>query len=152
MNISTRTRLRNLLNTAARRVTGTSTPADATVTAPASADLFTADEMPPAADIAAAAEKYFRAAEQARNADRAKRAARKLLNRLPAGRYGLWDVERVANAREVADLDAIRATYKALGLGDVPMKRCAPSLTVTLAPELADTAAHHFLSVAAGRA
>ena len=107
----------------------------------APADLFTDDEMPSLVDIAAAAEKYVHAAEQARTADRAKRAAKKLLDRLPAGRYGAWDVERVDNAREVADLDAIRAIFAAHDLGEVPMKPCAPSLKVAIAAELAPVAA-----------
>lgn len=101
-------------------------------------NLFAADEMPPLADIEAAAAKFLDATEQARVADRAKRAARKLLDRLPAGRYGLAQIERVENAREVADLDAIRAIFEANGLGEVPMKRTAPSLKVAFAAELVD--------------
>ncbi|MFD9099325.1 hypothetical protein [Streptomyces collinus] len=95
--------------------------------------LFTADEMPPAADIEAAATNFHRAADQARAADRAKRAARKLLDRLPAGRYGAWEVERVASNRQTADLDAIRRIFREHGLGEVPMKVSAPSLKVTRA-------------------
>jgi hypothetical protein len=98
---------------------------------PDSADVFAADELPPVADIEADAAQFFRASEQARAADRTKRASRKLLERLPAGRYGVWQIERVANARETADLDAIRAVFKANGLGPVPMKACAPSLKVS---------------------
>ncbi len=105
--------------------------------------LLTADEMPPAAHIEAEVAKYYRAVEQARTADRTKRAARKLLDRLPAGKYGAWQVERVESAREVADLDAIRAIFAANGLGTVPMKPCAPSLkvgpaTVNIAAEQID--------------
>lgn len=103
-------------------------------------NLFAADELPAVGDIAAAAREYLRASEQARTADRAKRAARKLLDRLPAGRYGMWQVERVDNAREVADLETIRAIFDAHGLGEVPMKRVAPSLKVVVAPELANVA------------
>ena len=98
------------------------------------AGLFTADEMPGLEVIEAEAAKYARAVEQARTADRGKRAARKLLDRLPAGRYGAWQVERVESAREVADLERIRAIFAANGLGDVPMKGCAPSLKVGPAP------------------
>jgi hypothetical protein len=104
------------------------------------ADVFTADEMPALSDITAAAEKYLQAAEQARTADRARRAARKILDRLPAGRYGAWTVERIDNAREIADLDAIRAVFAAHGLGDVPMRRVAPSLKVGFSPELIEAA------------
>lgn len=97
--------------------------------------MFTADEMPPLSDIAEAAEKYLRATEQARVADRSKRAAKKLLDRLPSGRHGLWVIERVDNARETADLDAIRAIFKAHDLGDVPMKLSAASLKVVRTAE-----------------
>lgn len=95
------------------------------------AGLFAADEIPSLGEIEADAAKYARAADQARAADRAKRAARKILDRLPAGRYGAWCVERVPNAREVGDLEAIRKIFKANGLGEVPMKPCAPSLKLT---------------------
>ena len=116
-------------------------------TAPDPSDVYSDDEMPETETIESAAAEFERAADQARRADRGKRAARKILDRLPAGRYGAWIVERVTSSRETADLDAIRATYKALGLGPVPMRRCAPSLKVRraeLAPagvELVEVAA-----------
>ncbi|SMF64680.1 hypothetical protein [Streptomyces sp. Amel2xC10] len=104
------------------------------------ADVFGLDEMPETRDVEAAAVEYERAADQARRADRGKRAARKILDRLPAGRYGNWIVERVTSSRQTADLDAIRATYKRLGLGPVPMKSNAPSLKVRRAEVIpADT-------------
>ncbi|MFF5783207.1 hypothetical protein ACFY7Y_40630 [Streptomyces virginiae] len=103
------------------------------------ADVFTADEMPTAGAIALAASQYAAAADLARAGDRGKRAAKKVLGRLPAGRYGAWVVERVASARQTPDLEAIRATYKALELGPVPMRDTAPSLRVSKAPaDLAD--------------
>ncbi|MFF7754343.1 hypothetical protein ACFZCP_35090 [Streptomyces sp. NPDC007971] len=111
-------------------------------TAPDPADVYTDDEMPEPEAIEAAAREFERASEQARRADRGKRAAKKILDRLPAGRYGTWLVERVTSSRETADLDAIRATYKRLGLGPVPMKRCTPSLKVRRAEaELVEVAA-----------
>jgi len=100
------------------------------VTAPDPADVYTDDEMPAVEVIEAAAAELDRAADQARRADRGKRAARKILDRLPAGQYGAWLVERIPSSRQTADLDAIRATYKRLGLGPVPMKSSAPSLKV----------------------
>lgn len=103
--------------------------AEVTVADPAG--LMAADELPPVAEIEAAAAQFDRAAEQARTADRGKRAARKLLDRLPAGRYGAWQVEYVDNARETADLEAIRAIFKANGLGPVPVKSSAASLKVS---------------------
>ena len=39
------------------------------------------------------------------------------------------------NARETADLEAIRAIFVANGLGPVPMKPCAPSLKVARVAE-----------------
>lgn len=98
------------------------------------ADVFTADDMPAVEDIDAAAREFNRAADQARRADRGKRAARKVLDRLPAGTYGAWLVERISSNRQTADLDAIRAIFKANGLGPVPMKTSAPSLKLTQVP------------------
>lgn len=105
---------------------------------PDPAGLFAPDELPELAQIEAAAAKFLDASEAGRAADRVKRAAKKLLDRLPAGTYGVWNIERVENAREVADLDAIRAIFAANGLGDVPMKQVAASLKVAFAPELAE--------------
>ncbi|WP_322753312.1 hypothetical protein [Frankia sp. Cas3] len=96
------------------------------------ATVFSADELD-AIDpetIAHAADEFDQAGDQARAADRTKRRARKFLDRLPAGVYGAWLVERVESPRLVADLELIRATYAAAGLGDVPMRPCAPSLRV----------------------
>lgn len=102
----------------------------APVTAPDPANVYTTDELPPVAEIEAAAAEYERSADQARRADRGKRAARKVLDRLPTGLYGSWLVSRTPSSRQTADLDQIRATYKRLGLGPVPMKQSAPSLRV----------------------
>lgn len=137
--ITARRVLRGLLAPvpAARPVTATPAPV-APQPVPDPAGLFAPDELPPLAEIESAAAKFLDATEQARTADRARRAARKILDRLPSGRHGLVVVERVENAREVADLEAIRAIFAANGLGDVPMKRTAPSLKVALAPELAE--------------
>ncbi|WP_406380794.1 hypothetical protein [Streptomyces sp. NBC_01618] len=98
---------------------------------PDPADVFTDEEMPAPEAIEEAAAEYAAAADQARAADRAKRKAKKLLGRLPAGIYGRWQVERVQSSRTTADLDSIRATYARLGLGPVPMRPCAPSLRIT---------------------
>jgi len=91
---------------------------------------YSPEDMPPLDDILAAAAEYNRAADQARRADRGKRAARKILDRLPVGRYGVWDVERVPSGCQTADLDEIRKIFKAHGLGPIPMKTSAPSLKV----------------------
>lgn len=117
--------------------------------APDPTDVYTPEEMPETAAVEAAAAEFDRAADQARRADRGKRAARKILDRLPAGLYGGWVVERVASSRETADLDAIRATYKRLGLGPVPMKQCAPSIKVRRAEVIPTADAVEALAVTA---
>lgn len=123
-----------LSDTAQRTAPGTSrTEQPAPVDEPTG--LYATDEMPALDVIEAAAADYDRASELARRGDRGKRAAKKTLDRLPTGLYGAWLVERVPNAREVADLEAIRAIFTAHGLGAVPMKTCAPSLKVTRATQ-----------------
>ncbi|GAA4866183.1 hypothetical protein [Kitasatospora terrestris] len=92
--------------------------------------LYEPDEIPPADEIAAAAKSYQRAAEQARSADRTKRAAKKILDRLPIGTYAGWSITREPSGRQTADLDKIKAIFKAHGLGDIPMKTSAPTLKV----------------------
>ncbi|MFJ6481170.1 hypothetical protein ACIQK6_13750 [Streptomyces sp. NPDC091682] len=134
-------------------ITGTTTTDEApTVADPA--DVFAEDEMPAAEDIAAAAAQYAAAADLARAGARGKNAAKKVLSRLPAGRYGLWLVERVATSRETVDLDGVRALLKAHGYtGPVPMKSVAPSLKVSKAPadmaDLGPAADAHMTALAA---
>jgi len=94
-------------------------------------DVFTADEMPAVEEIETAAAAYTTACDEARSADRGKRKQRKLLDRLPAGVYGRFTVERTPSSRTTVDLDSVRATYARLGLGPVPMRTCSPSLRVT---------------------
>ncbi|WP_162467258.1 hypothetical protein [Streptomyces cavernae] len=118
------------------------------VEAPDPAGVYNADELPAVETIEAAAAEYDRAADQARRADRGKRAAKKILDRLPAGVYGTWRVFRTPSSRQTPDLAAITAIFKANNLGPVPMKACAPSLKVeriadetTVPAELAAAAA-----------
>ncbi|MCQ4043882.1 hypothetical protein ACFOSC_26445 [Streptantibioticus rubrisoli] len=106
----------------------------APVAAPEPTGLFTADELPDVEDIEAAAASFAKAADQARAADRGKRKAKRLLDRLPAGIYGGWVVSRVTSTRQTADLDEIRRIFKQHGLGPVPMKPSAPSLKVERVP------------------
>lgn len=135
---STRRTLRGLAGAVSAAVRSVIAPATlveqlaAEAPAPAAdpADVYTEADMPSITDIERAALSLDLANDNARRADRSKRAARKILDRLPAGRYGNWIVERVTSSRQTADLDAIRATYKRLGLGPVPMKSNAPSLKV----------------------
>ena len=121
---------RAFVNRTVARITATVAEFRAPAPVVEPADLYTEDELPPLDDILAAAAEFNRSADQARRADRGKRAARKILDRLPVGRYGVWEVERVASGRQTADLDEIRATYKRLGLGQLPMKQSAPSLKI----------------------
>ncbi|WP_055712641.1 hypothetical protein [Streptomyces torulosus] len=118
------------------------------VEAPDPAGLYTADEIPAVETIEAAAREYDRAADQARRADRSKRAAKKVLDKLPAGIYGTWRIFRTPSSRQTPDLAAITATYKRLGLGPVPMKACAPSLKVELV-DVVPTAGEVLAGVAA---
>lgn len=139
MNPSTRRNIRGILGTVADAVRSVVAPAALVadqaatvepVEAPDPADVYTEADMPELVVIERAALGYDLAADNARRADRAKRAARKILDRLPAGTYGNWVVERVASNRQTADLDKIRAIFKANGLGAIPMKDAAPSLKV----------------------
>lgn len=81
-------------------------------------------------EIEAAAASYAEAADMARLGDRGKRAARKVLDHIPAGRYGAWLISWTPSNRSTADLDEIRRIFRAHGLGPVPMKTSAPSLKV----------------------
>lgn len=128
--------IRGLLTTVSAAVRSVVAPAtlveqtDTPALAADPADVYTEADMPAVADIERAALHLDLANDNARRADRAKRAAKKILTRLPSGQYGNWVISRVASNRQVADLDAIRATYKANGWGPVPMKDAAPSLKV----------------------
>jgi hypothetical protein len=109
---------------------------------------LTPDEMPADDVIEAAAADFDEATELGRRADRGKRKARKLLDRLPAGVYGRATVEWIESNRETPDLTKIRADYARAGLGDVPMRPCASSLKVTMAPAV-DAATVEVAAVAA---
>ncbi|MEU1444669.1 hypothetical protein [Streptomyces mirabilis] len=130
--------VRGLLGTVADAVRSVVAPASLAerqadvepVTAPDPAGLYEADEIPAVEAIGAAAREYERAADQARRADRGKRAAKKVLDRLPSGIYGGWKVFRTPSSRQTPDLAEITRIFKANGLGPVPMKRCADSLKV----------------------
>lgn len=111
-------------------------------------DTYTLDDMPPLADIEAAASTYFRASEAARAADRQKRSAKKCLTRLASGVYGGWKVAREPSGRTTVDLEAVRATYKRLGLGDLPVKSPAPTLKVTRVVPTAAPVAGEFAALA----
>lgn len=87
-------------------------------------DLFAASEALGA---------YFEANEDVKELERTKRRAKKLIKTLKAGVYGGWRLNWKPTARETPDLEQIRATYKRLGLGDVPMIPCADSIEVTKA-------------------
>lgn len=125
---------RRLFSVVSDAVRSAVSPASLKVEAPSTAPepdgLYTAAELPSVEDIEAAAAAFDQAAQLARAGDRGKRAAKKVLDRLPAGRYGSWLVSRVTSSRQTADLDEIRRIFKAHGLGPVPMKSSAASLKV----------------------
>jgi hypothetical protein len=126
-----------LVADAVRSVVAPSTLVEQTTTpeaveAPDPAGLYAADEIPAVETIEAAAREYERAADQARRADRGKRAAKKVLDKLPAGIYGSFRIFRTPSSRQTPDLAEITRIFKAHGLGPVPMKACAPSLKVEL--------------------
>ncbi|MGW2617372.1 hypothetical protein [Streptomyces sp. NPDC001500] len=129
--------VRGLVGTVADAVRSVVAPAalaaetePAVVEAPDPAGLHEPDEIPAVETIEAAAREYERAADQARRADRGKRAAKKVLDKLPAGIYRTWRVFHTPSSRQTPDLAAITAIFKANNLGPVPMKPCAPSLKV----------------------
>ncbi|ANS66930.1 hypothetical protein SLINC_4706 [Streptomyces lincolnensis] len=105
----------------------------AIVEAPNPAGLYEVDEILPVEQIEAAAREYERAADQARLPDHGERAAKKVLERLPASAHGTWRVFRTPSSRQAPDLAEITRIFKAHGLGPVSMKACAPSLKVKLA-------------------
>jgi hypothetical protein len=125
--------VRSITNPAALVQAQQPTEQPAVVETPAPAadpvDLYTADEMPELVAIERAALGYDLATDNARRADRAKRAAKKLLTRLPSGTYGAWRISRKPSARQTVDLDAVTAFYRQHGK-TVPMKPCADSLVV----------------------
>ncbi|QIY96940.1 hypothetical protein HEP87_26745 [Streptomyces sp. S1D4-11] len=129
--------VRGLIGTVADAVRSVIAPASlvespAVETVPDPVDVLAADELPAVETIEAAAREYERAADQARRADRGKRAAKKVLDKLPAGIYGTWRVFRTPSSRQTPDLAEITRIFKANNLGPVPMKPCAPSLKVEL--------------------
>lgn len=135
---SRRRTARAVLNTVADAVRSVIAPATLvearateTAEAPAPAGLYTEDELPTEAEIAAAARTYSRAVEDARRADRSKRAGKKLLSRLPSGVYnGGWKIYRKPSARMTPDLEAIGRILREHGIREIPMKPCADSLVV----------------------
>ena len=72
----------------------------AIVEVPNLAGLDEFDEIPPPVEQSeAAAREYERAADQARRTDRGERAAKKVLDKLPADTCGTWRVFRTPSSR-----------------------------------------------------
>ena len=88
----------------------------AIVEAPNPVGLDEVDEIPPVEQIEAVAREYERAADQARRTDRGERAAKKVLERLPAGTYGTWRVFRTPSSQQAPDLAEITRIFKTHGL------------------------------------
>lgn len=118
------------------------TPAEVTAVEPQAAhikpaparEFFAPADMPTVDAIEAEAVAFDEAADKYRAGDRGKNRARKLLDKVPAGRYGRALVEWIPSNTDRADLDAIEAIFKAHNLGPVPMKRDRDSLKVTILP------------------
>lgn len=103
-------------------------------------DLFTEADMPELADIERAALSYDLACDNARRADRSKRAAKRILGRLPAdGIYGAWRVYRKPSARMTPDLEEIGRILREHGIRQIPMKPCAASLVVERVQDASET-------------
>jgi hypothetical protein len=103
-------------------------PAPAPVEAPAP-EVIVVDQ----AAVEAALGAWYEANEAKKSADKIVRRERKVFDGLPARVYGKWRLLWKPTAREVPDMDAIKAIFEAHGLGEVPMKPCADSPQVTLA-------------------
>ncbi len=114
-------------------------PAEVKIPAPLSVEDV--KQVPAVEAIEQAARDYDQARLSLNAATRTKNKAAKVLAETPDGTYGAVTVERFQSSRQVADLDAIRALFEAHGLGDVPMKTCAPSISLTFAEAAAQIAA-----------
>lgn len=104
-------------------------PAETKVPAPLAVEDV--KQVPAVDAIEKAARDYDQARLDGNTAERIKNKAKKVLAQTPDGTYGTVTVERFESSRQVADLDAIKAIFEAHGLGEVPMKTCAPSITLT---------------------
>jgi hypothetical protein len=93
---------------------------------------YTAEDMPSAAVIELAAVAFDQAADQARQADRSKRKSRKILDRCPSGRFGRAKVSWEESSRQTPDLEKIAALLKTIGVDEIPMRDCAPTLRVEI--------------------
>jgi hypothetical protein len=124
--------VRSIVNPAALVADQAEAPATEQVQAPEPAGLYEPDEMPDTAAIARAALSLDLANDNARRADRSKRAAKKILTRLPSGIYSGWKVYRKPSARMTPDLEAIGRILREHGIREIPMKPCADSLVVEL--------------------
>ncbi|MFK3735670.1 hypothetical protein ACI2LJ_36000 [Streptomyces sp. NPDC088090] len=98
--------------------------AETTVSGPSGDDLPTPDE------IMAAAERHEEAREEYNGASRTKRAARRVLDRVPTGIYGPWAVAWVQPARREWDREAIAAFYHRHG-EEVPTRPAPLQLKLT---------------------
>jgi hypothetical protein len=87
----------------------------------------------PEVDVFAAASAlaaWHDANEDVKELTRTMRRSRKLIDTLTTGVYGGWILKWKPSTRQTPDLEAIAETYRRLGLGAVPMKDCADSISV----------------------
>jgi hypothetical protein len=80
----------------------------------------------------AAAVAFDLAADAARKADQTKRKARKTLDRIPTGRFGRAAISWEKSARQTPDLERIAELLKTIGVTEIPMRDCAPTLRVEI--------------------
>lgn len=88
------------------------------------------DEVPTVEEIANTAEKHEAGREEYNEGDRIKRAAPKILDRVPTGVYGSWSVSWVQSSRREWDRDAIADVFAELGR-EVPTKAASPQIKLT---------------------
>lgn len=88
------------------------------------------DDVPTVDEIVNAAEKHEGGREEYNEGARIKRAARKILDRVPSGVYGTWAVSWVQSSRREWDRDAIAAFYAKHG-EEIPTKAASPQIKLT---------------------
>lgn len=116
--------LRRLGRSIADRFRSADPTAEAVVSGPES------DDVPTVEEIANAAERHETGRETYNEGARIKRAARRILDRVPSGVYGAWSVTWVQSSRREWDREAIAAFYAQHG-EEIPTRPAPPQLKLT---------------------
>lgn len=93
--------------------------------------LVLVEDLPTLREITTAAEQLLEARAATNKGSCLKRAADKVLARTPNGTYGRIVIDRKPSTRQTADLDEIARIFEQHGLGPIPMKTCAPTITIS---------------------